>query len=74
MAACQRDAARFYLEDKGSLTNDPPTAQIGYDQYTSDPAHPVPFFNKLAIDVVRGYMNGDQRFAGERPDVLTLRD
>jgi hypothetical protein len=62
---------RFYLEDKGSLRNDPPTAQIGYDQYTSDPAHPVPFLNKLAIDVVRAYMNGDQRFAGERPDVLT---
>jgi hypothetical protein len=62
---------RFYLEDKGSLRNDPPTAQIGYDQYTSDPAHPVPFLNKLAIDVVPAYMNGDQRFAGERPDVLT---
>lgn len=62
---------RFYLEDKGSLRNEPPTAAIGYDQYTSDPAHPVPFLNKPAIDVVRTYMNSDQRFAGERPDVLT---
>jgi putative CocE/NonD family hydrolase len=62
---------RFYLEDKGSLANDPPAASIGYDEYTSDPAHPVPFVNKPTIDVTRKYMDGDQRFAGERPDVLT---
>jgi hypothetical protein len=61
---------RFYLDDNGSLANDLPTAAVGYDQYTSDPAHPVPYFAKATIDAARAYMDGDQRFARERPDVL----
>jgi putative CocE/NonD family hydrolase len=64
---------RFYLAGNRGLADHPPTASIGYDEYTSDPAHPVPFFNKPTIDVTRAYMDGDQRFAEQRPDVLTYQ-
>ena len=45
--------------------------QTGYDEFTSDPLHPVPFTESIAIGMTREYMTDDQRFASRRPDVLS---
>jgi putative CocE/NonD family hydrolase len=49
------------------------SGNTAYDEYVSDPAHPVPY-----VDGVRGgrdnqYVVADQRFAARRPDVLTYQ-
>ncbi len=44
-----------------------------YDQYTSDPARPVPFLSKIAIGMLPEYMIDDQRQAARRPDVLVYQ-
>ncbi|HVU57753.1 MAG TPA: CocE/NonD family hydrolase, partial [Puia sp.] len=67
--------AKFYLRAGGRLSTEGKAAagQAGYDEYVSDPAHPVPY-----IDGVRGgrdnqYVVADQRFATQRPDVLSYQ-
>jgi len=62
----------LYLRRDGALSWEPPT-QEGFDQYTSDPAKPVPFISYVDIDIPREYMVGDQRFAAKRPDVLVYQ-
>lgn len=42
-----------------------------YEEYTSDPAHPVPYTEDVGLGRTREYMTDDQRFASRRPDVLT---
>ena len=68
---------KFYLRAGGRLSTEgkaaPTTAQAAFDEYVSDPAHPVPY-----IDGVRGgrdnqYTVTDQRFAAQRPDVLVYQ-
>ncbi|MEJ7627001.1 MAG: CocE/NonD family hydrolase [Ferruginibacter sp.] len=41
-------------------------------EYTSDPAHPVPYTEDIHNGRTREYMTDDQRFASRRPDVLTF--
>jgi uncharacterized protein len=41
-----------------------------FDEYVSDPAHPVPFIDAISTDVPREYMDADQRFLTRRGDVL----
>ncbi|HEY1213085.1 MAG TPA: CocE/NonD family hydrolase [Bryobacteraceae bacterium] len=62
---------RFYLQAHGTLATDPPNERSGYDEYVSDPSHPVPFYCKPTIDMPREYMDADQRFVQKRADVLT---
>ena len=65
-------AKTLYLNDKGKLSFDPPTATgEAYDEYVSDPAKPVPFISYPALGVPQEYMVSDQRFAATRTDVLT---
>jgi putative CocE/NonD family hydrolase len=66
---------KFYLRAGGRLSTEGKAAgtAAAYDEYTSDPAHPVPY-----IEGVRGgrdnqYVVADQRFAAQRPDVLVFR-
>src|SRR5205807_498895 len=40
------------------------------DEYTSDPARPVPYTEAIANGMTTEYMTDDQRFAARRPDVL----
>jgi putative CocE/NonD family hydrolase len=63
----------LYLNAGGRLAFDPPSAgkSEGYDEYTSDPAKPVPFQEQISIGMDYEYMVADQRFASRRPDVLT---
>ena len=42
-----------------------------YDEYISDPAHPVPYSEVVHLGRTREYMTDDQRFASRRTDVLT---
>ena len=46
---------------------------LPFDEYISDPAHPVPYINSTAIGMTREYMDDDQRFAAARPDVLVYQ-
>ena len=46
---------------------------IGYDEFVSDPAKPVPFISKTVNNMAREYMTADQRFAAARPDVLVYQ-
>lgn len=60
----------LYLNANGKLTWTAPTAAAGADEYTSDPAKPVPMTGDIAIGMTREHMVDDQRFAASRPDVL----
>jgi uncharacterized protein len=62
----------IYLHANGKLSFDPPAAnETAYDEYISDPAHPVPFVAYTTTGFPQEYMLSDQRFAAKRPDVLT---
>ena len=66
----------LYLRENGGLSFDPPGASDGsraYDEYVSDPNHPVPFVGYDTTDVPQEYMDSDQRFASTRPDVLVYQ-
>ena len=41
-----------------------------YDEYVSDPFHPVPYTQKVTLNYPRDFMTEDQRFVSGRPDVL----
>jgi putative CocE/NonD family hydrolase len=64
-------AKTLYFRANGGLSFDAPAEKAGVDEYVSDPAHPVPFVDYIAIAVPQRYMADDQRFAQKRPDVLT---
>jgi putative CocE/NonD family hydrolase len=62
----------LYLAAGGNLSlNEKPAGLTGFDEYTSDPAHPVPYTQNVHFERTREYMDDDQRFASRRPDVLT---
>jgi putative CocE/NonD family hydrolase len=44
-----------------------------WDEYVSDPAHPVPYQDGVQANRTREYMIDDQRFAARRPDVKTYQ-
>jgi hypothetical protein len=62
----------LYLEPDGKLSFSP-SARVGFDEYPSDPARPVPVVDWLAFGLPAEYMVADQRFASRRPDVLVYR-
>jgi putative CocE/NonD family hydrolase len=63
----------LYLHAGGKLSFDPPADVEGFDEYVSDPAHPVPFIDYIATAVPQRYMVDDQRFAARRPDVVVYQ-
>jgi uncharacterized protein len=68
-------SAEIYLREKGTLQFDaPPTDKApAFDDYVSDPAHPVPYLGYLSDTMTREYMVDDQRHAATRPDVLVYQ-
>ena len=68
---------RLYLRANGVLSFNAPTATAGSDQYTSDPAHPVPYRPRPVERTYsptsrwRRWETEDQRFVDGRADVLT---
>ncbi|HMU46039.1 MAG TPA: CocE/NonD family hydrolase [Chitinophagaceae bacterium] len=65
----------IYLAPDGALSWTLPTyaKKNSYSEYTSDPAHPVPYTEDVHFGRTREYMTDDQRFASRRPDVLTFQ-
>jgi putative CocE/NonD family hydrolase len=63
----------IYLNDNGTLSWTMPASKNSFDEYISDPAHPVPYTEAVHFSRTREYMDDDQRFASRRPDVLTFQ-
>ena len=66
----------LYFQPGGKIGFEKPGASpagTGFDQFLSDPAHPVPYTEATAPSMTREYMTDDQRFASRRPDVLTYQ-
>jgi hypothetical protein len=69
----------LYLRGGGRLSFDPPAArEAPYDQYVSDPAHPVPYRPRPIEQTYdprgsrwRTWETQDQRFVDGRPDVVS---
>jgi hypothetical protein len=64
---------KIFLQEKNGLSPKSPVAEMSYDEYISDPAHPVPYTEDVHFNRTREYMTDDQRFASRRPDVLTYQ-
>jgi putative CocE/NonD family hydrolase len=75
------EAQSLYFQAGGKLSFEPPPPPVSgsegeaqaYDEYTSDPARPVPYLDRVSINMAPEYMLGDQRFAAQRPDVLVYQ-
>jgi putative CocE/NonD family hydrolase len=66
----------LYLQANGKLSFDKPAGGAGiaaYDEYVSDPMHPVPYTQKITLNYPREFMTEDQRFVSGRPDVLVYQ-
>ncbi len=67
----------LYLNASGRITSGPPEGSASdasaFDEYVSDPAHPVEFIDQIAQRMNGDYMIQDQRFASRRPDVLVYQ-
>jgi putative CocE/NonD family hydrolase len=63
----------LYLQPGGRIAFTQPSGGKEYDQYTADPFHPVPYTKDIAIGMTATYADEDQRFAEQRPDVLTFQ-
>jgi putative CocE/NonD family hydrolase len=63
----------LYFGAGGALGREAPidNAASAFDEYVSDPNRPVPFLGYIVGDMTNDYITEDQRFASERPDVLT---
>lgn len=76
----QAKPQKYYFHKGGKLStqspatnNQSPVTDNQYDQYTSDPAKPVPYTEDVHLRRTREYMTDDQRFAARRPDVLVYQ-
>src|SRR5882724_971818 len=70
-----RDATptTLYFNSGGKLAATRPADADGFDEYLSDPNHPVPYVGYTGRGMIAEYITEDQRFASERPDVLTYQ-
>jgi uncharacterized protein len=67
-------ARTLWLQTEGKLSfSSSPDSSSSFDEYASDPNHPVPFTSRIASSMPKDYMVEDQRFAARRPDVLTYQ-
>jgi putative CocE/NonD family hydrolase len=56
-----------------SLTAPKAADDKAFDEWVTDPANPVPFVPKQSTDMDPDYMAQDQRFDGDRADVVTFQ-
>jgi len=68
----ESESKPIYLQEKGKLSWNKSSEKNNYDEYISDPSHPVPYTEDVHFDRTREYMTDDQRFASRRTDVLTF--
>jgi uncharacterized protein len=62
----------LYLQNGGRLSFNQTASTKSFEEYTSDPAKPVPYTEGIHSDRTTEYMDDDQRFATKRTDVLTF--
>ena len=62
-----------FLGDNGMLSFKAENTKNLFEEYVSDPAHPVPYTEDVHNRRTREYMTDDQRFAERRADVLTFK-
>lgn len=63
----------LYLQPNGKLGFNKVERTDSWDEYVSDPNHPVPYQAGVQAKRTREYMIDDQRFAARRPDVQTYQ-
>lgn len=65
----------IYLREEGALAFEPSSVEAtnAFDEFVSDPDHPVPYMADIDTKMAITYMVGDQRFASRRPDVATYQ-
>ncbi len=70
-----KDAApmSLFLQAGGQLKTTAPSENNAFDEYVSDPNHPVPYLPYTVDGMTSDYMTEDQRFAAQRPDVLVYK-
>lgn len=66
-----RIVTKIYFTSHMKLSFDAPKEKNAFDEYVSDPKHPVPYIDFISNTRGREYMTDDQRFAWQRPDVLS---
>jgi len=69
----ESESKSIYLQENGKLAWNKSSAKNSYDEYISDPSHPVPYTEDVHFERTREYMTDDQRFASRRTDVLTYQ-
>lgn len=67
------ESKNLYLQPQGKLGFDKVERTDSWDEYVSDPNHPVPYQGGVQERRTREYMIDDQRFAERRPDVMTYQ-
>jgi putative CocE/NonD family hydrolase len=74
----QTKPEKYLLGNKGELVTplqvnglDNAWPASGFDEYVSDPFHPVPYIDGIHSGRDNQYIVTDQRFASQRPDVLS---
>ena len=64
----------LFFQANGKLDSVSPSAPgDAYDEFVSDPAKPVPFIEKISVEMTKEYMTDDQRFAARRTDVVAYQ-
>ncbi len=73
-SACANPLTPIYLQSGGTLDFTTPGGTPRFDEYVSDPAHPVPYQPRPVVgadgDAWKRWLVVDQRFVDGRPDVL----
>lgn len=70
----ERQEQTLYFHERGQLSFTPPTdRERPWEEYLSDPQHPVPYTENITVGMDPTYMTADQRYAARRPDVLTYQ-
>lgn len=62
----------YYLHANGDFSPAAPVEAKSSTSYYSDLSHPVPFTGEQVRSRTTSYMTDDQRFASQRPDVITF--
>jgi len=69
----EAESRHLYLQPNGKLGFEKVQRTDSWDEYVSDPNHPVPYQAGIQANRTREYMIDDQRFAARRPDVKTYQ-
>jgi uncharacterized protein len=64
---------KIFLQTSEAASFSTPAGESSYDEYISDPMHPVPYAAEVHTHRTTSYMTDDQRFAYRRSDVMSYQ-